>query len=238
MTPQNGFSDAWHSAPGAQQTPCQTCCAPGGDCSKASKGQPGICCGSVEEGGLGFCCPSDAKCHPCASSYRCFRGIKVPRDICAYDGGNMNVGEEVADGSAIVGFLFIMIVVFMLCSPCRRRRAAVPITHNIAMNPVPVGQAVGGVPMGSPVTSTATAGGVPVVTAQPVCYPGGQAVTHVHHPGGYGYGGGNVAMGAGMGFLGGMMMGEMMTGGMHGGDYGGGDYGGGGGDGGGFAADM
>ena len=46
-------------------------------------------------------------------------------------------------------------------------------------------------------------------------------------------GGGSVAMGAGMGFLGGMMVGDMMAdAGHHGG---GGDYGGGGGD---FAADM
>ena len=37
------------------ETPCQQCCAPGGDCSKAFKGTPGKCCGTLN--GQAFCCP-------------------------------------------------------------------------------------------------------------------------------------------------------------------------------------
>ena len=40
----------------AGQTGCQICSAPGGDCSKAYKGGPGIACGEVA--GNSFCCPS------------------------------------------------------------------------------------------------------------------------------------------------------------------------------------
>lgn len=99
---------------------------------------------------------------------------------------------------------------------------------------------------------TATAAGIPVApvngmptaTAVPVqggCYPG----MVMAQPG---YGGGNVAMGAGMGFLGGMMVGDMLShhhgsyggdmGGGYGGEYGGGFSGGGGNCNGDFAADM
>lgn len=90
--------------------------------------------------------------------------------------------------------------------------------------------------------------GMPVAQAHPAgVYPTQPAYPHGCYPAQPGYSGGNVAMGAGMGFLGGMMVGEMMAdaghyhGGGYGGDYGGGggDYGGGGGDmGGDFAADM
>lgn len=92
---------------------------------------------------------------------------------------------------------------------------------------------------------TATAAGIPVAqvngmptaTAVPVqggCYPPGMVMAQP------GYGGGNVAMGAGMGFLGGMMVGDMLSHhhGGYGGDYGGGFSGGGGDCGGDFAADM
>jgi hypothetical protein len=37
------------------ETPCQQCCSPGGDCSKAFKGTPGKCCGALN--GQAFCCP-------------------------------------------------------------------------------------------------------------------------------------------------------------------------------------
>ena len=80
--------------------------------------------------------------------------MKVPRDICAHDGGNMNADEEVDWWHALVGFSFTLLVIFMFCRLCRRRRA-VPITHNIAMHHihhVSVGQVVDSVPMGSPVT--------------------------------------------------------------------------------------
>ncbi len=36
-------------------TPCQQCCSPGGDCSRANHGNQGKCCGSA--GGNNFCCP-------------------------------------------------------------------------------------------------------------------------------------------------------------------------------------
>ena len=31
----------------AALTECQQCCSPGGDCSKASHGAPGVCCGQA-----------------------------------------------------------------------------------------------------------------------------------------------------------------------------------------------
>ena len=110
------------------------------------------------------------------------------------------------------------------CVACARARRAQPMATTVQKQPMgsqpqaglPVGHAV---PVGS------------VVAGQPV-------VHHHHHGGGYG-GGGTVGMGAGMGFLGGMMMGEMIADAGHSG-YGG-DYGGGGGGdfgGGAFAADM
>jgi hypothetical protein len=84
--------------------------------------------------------------------------------------------------------------------------------------------------------------GVPVAQAMPACGQQHHVIvqgSYAGHPGYYDRGyhsGGSVAMGAGMGFLGGMMVGEMMS---DSGDYGGGGYGGGGGGGdGGFAADM
>eukprot|EP00310_Coccolithus_braarudii_P013309 CAMPEP_0183353346 /NCGR_PEP_ID=MMETSP0164_2-20130417/33201_1 /TAXON_ID=221442 /ORGANISM="Coccolithus pelagicus ssp braarudi, Strain PLY182g" /LENGTH=184 /DNA_ID=CAMNT_0025526005 /DNA_START=233 /DNA_END=787 /DNA_ORIENTATION=- len=96
--------------------------------------------------------------------------------------------------------------------------------------------------------------GMPVGCARPACgYPGAPACGYpgcAAYPVQQGYSGGGVAMGAGMGFLGGMMVGEMLSDGGHhhgygggdygGGDYGGGDYGGSGdfGGGGDFAADM
>ena len=45
---------AWHASANAQLTPCQTCCSPGGDCSKASHGTPGVCCGQVNGIGPGY----------------------------------------------------------------------------------------------------------------------------------------------------------------------------------------
>ena len=69
-------------------TPCQRCCAPGGDCSKAYKGMPGKCCGEI--GGQSFCCPGisfrgltsgDGKCYNCGESYRCFSSA-VAGNVC------------------------------------------------------------------------------------------------------------------------------------------------------------
>lgn len=144
-----------------------------------------------------------------------------------------------------VGLLCMVMLLFSLAT-CARRRQATPLMSQHATTGVVVEMASVGQPAGVPFARPAVAcgqavSGLPV--AQAVACPTGRAanVTHVHHHGGGGYGGGGtVAMGAGMGFLGGMMMGEMMAdAGDHGGGYGGGDYGGGGGDfGGDFAADM
>ena len=66
-------------------TPCQRCCAPGGDCSKAFKGTPGKCCGG--KNGQAFCCPGvtdgpgSAKCYDCGDAFRCYTGFS-PRAVC------------------------------------------------------------------------------------------------------------------------------------------------------------
>jgi len=67
----------------AQQTPCQQCCAPGGDCSKAYKGQPGTCCGF--NAGRAYCSPAfttGAKCWECRNAWRVFSGSRfVAADV-------------------------------------------------------------------------------------------------------------------------------------------------------------
>ena len=137
-----------------------------------------ICCGLWSRRVLSFAaCPTQALLFFATMLPR----IKVCRaSICAYDGGNMNVGEEVADGSAIVGFIHhdCRLHAVQPVPPAPRSSA-----HHAQYRDesVPVGQAVGGVPMAA-LPSTAVAGGVPVVTAQPVCYPGGCGQDHVHHP--------------------------------------------------------
>ena len=132
--------------------------------------------------------------------------------------------------------------------------------HPVAVAVGQPGATSANIPTGRPLPAGASASQIPIATAHPVgqpvvgtaggCYPAAGAAYPaggypVHQQPGYGggYGGGSVAMGAGMGFLGGMMVGDMMSshhhGGGYGGDYGGGDYGGGGDFGGGdFAADM
>ena len=209
----------------ATLTPCQRCCAPGGDCSTAYKGQPGKCCGVLN--GQAFCCPGmaggpgGAKCYSCADSYRCYTGFAA-RNIC---GGAMPVprqqsmrrlppphyyGEHSSESGMTQFLLLVAIagVIFILC--CRRERTYG--YHEGAMmagggQMAPVGVPVGGYPVG--------VGGCG--------YPVG------------GYSGMSVAGGAATGFLGGMLVSDMMHSASshhHGGDYGGyasgGDYGGGG----------
>jgi len=141
----------------------------------------------------------------------------------------------------MVSILCLSLIVFAVVQ-CMRARSSVPLAaqQGIAMQPV---QPVGAFPMakpGQPVSQPCA--GMPVAAGYPApqCYP--QAYPAYAQQ--QGYGGGTVAMGAGMGFLGGMMVGEMMSDAGHhggyGGDYGGGGYGGGGGGdyGGDFAADM
>ena len=80
-------------APVGAQTGCQTCSAPGGDCSKAYKGGPGVSCGEVD--GNSFCCPTSrnelggANCWKCQAQgyYRCYSSNKPPSNICG-DSGN------------------------------------------------------------------------------------------------------------------------------------------------------
>ena len=202
-------------------TPCQACCAPGGDCSKSYKGTAGKCCGIVQ--GQAFCCPGvtfrgpssgDAKCYNCGTTYRCFTGFSS-QNVC----GNSNGGggswsrsqmRERQSGQSSDSMFFMLLLGFVavvLVLNCSRSRE----THY----------------EGKPV-----AYGVPAVGhGQPVM--GGPVMGGGYGGYGGGYGGGSVAAGAGMGFLGGMVVSDMMHhsgGGHHGGDYGGGDYGGGGGD--------
>eukprot|EP00325_Prymnesiales_sp_UTEX-LB-985_P013270 CAMPEP_0174756326 /NCGR_PEP_ID=MMETSP1094-20130205/106701_1 /TAXON_ID=156173 /ORGANISM="Chrysochromulina brevifilum, Strain UTEX LB 985" /LENGTH=232 /DNA_ID=CAMNT_0015962233 /DNA_START=84 /DNA_END=782 /DNA_ORIENTATION=+ len=204
----------------AQETPlteCQKCCSPGGDCSKANKGNPGVCCGQ-SNGGLGYCCPiavagRPAKCWNCGSEYRCYTGSRPPPTICG-GGGNPSYGRS--DGtqtsliSALVAVLCVVLIASAISQCMRARRVPLAAQQDIAMQPVQHY----GVPMakpGQPIVGGQCAG-MPVATGVPAggCYP--QAYPAAHgYPAQSGYSGGTVAMGAGMGFLGGMMMGEMMS---------------------------
>jgi len=228
----------------AGETPCQICCSPGGDCSKASHGNPGVCCGV--KNGLGMCCPAiGAKCWTCSNEYRCYTGSRPPPNICGAGSGSRSEGgangDVAAFTSSLVGIICMVLIAFSIYQCMRSRSIPLAQQQGIAMAPVqPCGipMAKPGQPIGQPCA------GMPVASAYPAsqCYPQGYPA-HGYpqaYPCQAGYGGGTVAMGAGMGFLGGMMVGDMMAdAGHHGGGYGG-DYGGGGGGdmGGDFAADM
>ena len=221
-------------------TPCQQCCSPGGDCSKASHGQPGTCCGAVS--GRAFCCPAfttGAKCFACNHGYRCYMG-RPSSNICVNEGGvkgrspRMQHAYEFRESSSdpMVSLAVLLITVaalFYVIHSCASQRRH--LHDGYAMQPgMQPGMAVG--------------------------YPAHQCAVGGYPCGGYpcaGYGGGmgSVAAGAGAGFLGGMMVSNMMDAGHHhhggygdygggygGGDYGGGDYGGGGDFGGGGGGDF
>ena len=114
-------------------TPCQQCCAPGGDCSKASHGQAGTCCGVV--GGRSFCCPAfttGAKCFACNNGYRCFMG-RPSSNICVNDGGvkgrspRMHHPIEFRESSSdpMVSFAVLLIIVaalFYVIHSCANQR--------------------------------------------------------------------------------------------------------------------
>jgi len=225
----------------ADLTPCQQCCQPGGDCSKAYKGERGACCGNVN--GQSFCCPhytTGAKCFKCNLAYRCYAG-RASRNICEADGGIPGGRQSDREGGAdsFISMVVLMgsaAVIVAAVSSCIRNRRSTPLMAQQTVElqvakPVMPGQAM--------------VAGTPCAVAQPAMpggYPAGYPAAYPHHYPQQGYSGGNVAMGAGMGFLGGMMIGDMMADAGHhggyGGDYGGGgggDFGGGGGD---FAADM
>ena len=224
----DGAAPDTSAPPAGGLTGCQKRCAPGGDCSAAYKGGAGQCCGN--RNGVAFCCPhftQGAKCAACVESYRCFSTARRPRDICAADGGDLRApGAEIEPNAVASLLIFVMFVASITCAcvACARARRAQPMVTTVQMQPMG-SQPQAGLPVGTAVPVGS------VVAGQPV-------VHHHHHGGGYG-GGGTVGMGAGMGFLGGMMMGEMIADAGHHGGYGG-DYGGGGGDfgGGDFAADM
>ena len=212
-------------------TPCQQCAQPGGDCTRAYKGGYGVHCGDIF--GKSFCCPAQGSaCYRHGAEYRC-RVFDEDADL--------------GDGGLLVIIMMFVLVACAIsrCARLHQQRRQVPLAahqgHPISPAAVEM-TTVTGVPLG---TTTAHSG-MAVATATPVVgqpVPAcGNAVraqvqptfVHHHHPHyGYGYGGGSVAMGASMGFLGGMMLADV-------GDHGyGGDMGGGGGFGGGdFAADM
>lgn len=204
----------------AQLTACQTCCAPGGDCSRAYKGAPGKCCGVSE--GQSFCCPGaagapGAKCYNCGSTYRCYSGLSS-RNICGAHPHHAHPHRR-AESAQSTGVMLCLAVGGVLgVLWCARRQGD--------------GGSYADGPMGKPVY------GAPVGT--PGCY--GAPMVHA------GYSGSAVAGSAAAGFVGGMLLSEAMDAGhahggyssYGGGDYGGGDFGGGdfGGGDGGFAADS
>lgn len=234
-------------------TGCQKCAAPGGDCSKAFKQQPGKHCGDVNE--LSFCCPTNAKCWACNNAYRCYTGTRPSPNICVAEGGTNGVNPSASshsssrhsssEGSELITLVIFMVLVLALgsaFSACLKQRrplasqqagAGIPMQTMVQAQPGKPMPAVAGMPVGAAMPGQPMAG----YPAQPMGYPAQYPMQQ------QGYGGGTVAMGAGMGFLGGMMVGDMMAdagghygGGGYGGDYGGGgDFGGGDG---GFAADM
>ena len=214
-----------------------------------------MCCGSFDFGphaGNGFCCPSignmagAAKCWACPGigEYRCYQGIHPP--VCTTASSSQGGYRLQAEGEmSFIGALLFFALFFLICvglsKSCSHRR---PLAGQMEMAGV---TSTGGLPCATAVPAGSPVQGMPVGTARP--YPGGAA-----YPGAYGdydghgygrggYGGGDVAMGAGMGFLGGMVLADMVhdmghsgCGGGGGGGFGGGDVGGGfGGD---FAADM
>ena len=246
------------SSPGHPPAPLRRCAAPGGDCSKAFKGEKGTYCGS--KGSVAYCCPdflTGAKCWECENAYRCYTGARPSNQICASEGGNAGGGG----GGAGMGIskenetilelcmLALLIAVFCAVMACvRARRAGQSLIsrtqrsdeHGVAMGSLPVAK-----PVGAP---THAVEGMPTAQAYPAravgCPVGAGAYPHpggcYPHGGGMGAGG-NMAMGGAMGFLGGMMVADMM----HGPRCGGGDLGGGGGGGfgggdvgGDFAADI
>ena len=131
-------------------TPCQQCCAPGGDCSKAYKGTPGKCCGEI--GGQSFCCPGvsyrgptsgDAKCYNCGSAYRCFSSATAG-NVCGvasptwrhYRGFR---GEYSYEGNGGLGVVFIGILFVVVVLSCARGRRDASMPYGVPVGGVPVG---------------------------------------------------------------------------------------------------
>ena len=214
------------AATAAAETPCQQCCAPGGDCSKAYKGTPGKCCGT--ENGQAYCCPGlsyragsgDAKCYKCeGAAYRCYTGSS--RSICgsahrtSNDWARYRVHrQEQLDDRSSVGVMVLMgvgiVMGVLFCTrrqydtdPVRARRhdtepwtPATPFTR-----PSAAAQYAMHPSMYPPGPYT------PV--GKPIGMPCGQPM-HYGYGGGYGggYSGGAVAGSAAAGFVGGMLLSE------------------------------
>ena len=157
--------------PVAAQTGCQTCSAPGGDCSKAYKGGPGVSCGEVA--GNSFCCPSTGnalahpggdKCHKCADSYRCFYG-NLPSNIC----GERERGRySELQTSSLVILVLSFLLIGMAVSACMRHRRQLPLhaqgVQDMQMAAMHTGRA------GQPMQGAQP--GMPVGTVVG-CHPGG-----------------------------------------------------------------
>jgi hypothetical protein len=190
--------------PPSSPSPCQKCCSPGGECSAAYHSEEGKCCGTVASNA--YCCPKSANCWPCRSSYRCYTGTRSS-NICALEGGD---SHDNASGITFTVLLLLLLLCMCSASAWRRHRSHPFVTQNaVAIEMTPAGalypSAVhrNGMP----------AQGVPVAQAMPACGQQHHVIvqgSYAGHPGYYDRGyhsGGSVAMGAGMGFLGGMMVG-------------------------------
>ena len=133
------------------RTECQKCSEPGGDCSKAYHGEPGVHCGDLQ--GSPFCCPSPttgAKCWACKNEYRCYTGSRPSPNICANSGGTLGVnptphGED--GGASPMVTLFILVVagfaISIAVGACMRSRRQMPLhaqgaAPGISMQQMPV----------------------------------------------------------------------------------------------------
>ena len=126
-----------------------------------------------------------------------------------------------ADAGIIsLAILVVSVVAITLAiSACVRNRRQMPLHAQGASTTVGVNMTQMSPPMvqGKPGQPMAPVPGMPMSSAQPMscypqsCYPQAHPYPHGGYPCQSGYSSGSVAMGAGMGFLGGMMVGEMMS---------------------------
>lgn len=245
------------SAGDDDQTPCQACCAPGGDCSRAFKGVPGICCGIISDSG--YCCPLPGYGYPPAQCNR-----KSPYEFtCAIERKNRgNNSGDAADGYSISWFWMLILIALPvgLCYFCFKGASSSRAESPELFQQQPYGggtsPAYGQYPNGAqytyPVASPIYPGAPPYQQPHQQTYGYAGGAPYNSYPqqqqqqqqGGYGMG--SVAAAGGAGLLGGVLLGNAMDGGgIFGGggnafDVGGGDGGGDFGDAGGddFACDM
>ena len=225
------------------RTPCGSCCAPGGVCTSAFKGEPGVCCGVLSA--RPFCCPAAgssfgaATCYRQGDAFRCRGAPRVPANRAPSTYYDVRRSHSTSSWWWALFALVIPIALLALCaygcfSAMRRRKDTEmqqqPMS-SIAMSPMPAGQ---GAAYGYP------AQGQPgMMQQQPGMY------VNPAYGGNQAGGGASPFLAGGAGLLGGYMLGNALGGHGHG-SYGygggpgyGGGYGGGGGwggDGGDFAA--